>query len=113
MDYDKLADYFSHKGYKTVALITTTFPPYPNEARSSSVGGATMDLIYTVDFLTKRGFKVSVLALDFRGSVKKTGSSQVSSELRKLCPIFIWGAFQWFYICCQRTCGSSSVLPIT
>ena len=71
MDYDKLADYFSHKGYKTVALITTTFPPYPNEARSSSVGGATMDLIYTVDFLTKRGFKVSVLALDFRGSVKK------------------------------------------
>ena len=29
MDYDTLADYFSNKGYSTITVYTTTFPPYP------------------------------------------------------------------------------------
>ena len=62
--YGKLADLFSDKRYKSLALITTKFPPYPPKQRVLK-GGVDSDLEAMIERLRSNGFRVTIISLDY------------------------------------------------
>ena len=75
-DYAKLVDMLKEKGYESVAILNTSFPPYPADLTILR-GGIESDVESTVEALGSNGFKVTIAALNYGREIHEPADSRV------------------------------------